>query len=229
MDLARIDTEVARLKHRRTALPELAQIKELMTKRAALMEHYTAAETQVTDLTADQKKAEQDLEPVRARRVRDQKQLDDGSVTDAKALRSLQSEVASLDKRIADLEDAELEVMQALEDARETYEAVKSERIEVESTIRSLMKERDAAFSEIDTDLEQQQRARTTLSSGLPDDLRNLYERIAERNVSGAAEITEGRCTGCRLELDPAEITSIEQAAPDAVIRCDECGRILVR
>ena len=38
-----------------------------------------------------------------------------------------------------------------------------------------------------------------------------------------------GRCEGCRLELSGSERSRVKAAAPDEVIRCEECRRILVR
>ncbi|HLT11583.1 MAG TPA: C4-type zinc ribbon domain-containing protein, partial [Micromonosporaceae bacterium] len=38
-----------------------------------------------------------------------------------------------------------------------------------------------------------------------------------------------GRCEGCRLELSGSEKARVRSAPPDEVVRCDECGRILVR
>ena len=50
--------------------------------------------------------------------------------------------------------------------------------------------------------------------------------RLAEGTV---APIRQRRCEGCRLQLDPVEISRIRSAAPDLVIRHEECRRILVR
>lgn len=200
-----------------------------MTQRASLLERYTEAETRVADLTADQQKAEQDLAPVRERRARDQQKLDDGSVTDAKALRGLQSELVSLDRRIADLEDAELEIMDALESAQKSFAELRAERIELENEIRALMARRDELFGEIDTDLQQQTAAREQLAGGVPVELLALYDKVAAKNVSGAARVDEGRCTGCRIDLDPASAQRVASASDDEIVRCEECSRILVR
>lgn len=200
-----------------------------MGRRAGLLERFTAAETEAADLTEAQRKAEADLEPVRARLRRDQQRLDDGSVQDAKALKGLQDEVASLTRRISDLEDAELEVMESLEAARDRFAGVKTERVEIETEIRALMGRRDAEFAAIDAELAERESERETLTRQVPGELMTLYDKIAVRNVTGAAQIDGGRCTGCRIDLDPAELTAIEKAMSDDVVRCDECGRILVR
>ena len=46
---------------------------------------------------------------------------------------------------------------------------------------------------------------------------------------TGAAELRARRCTGCGLELDMSELKKHATASPDLVLRCEECGRILVR
>jgi hypothetical protein len=45
----------------------------------------------------------------------------------------------------------------------------------------------------------------------------------------GAAALHRGRCQGCQLTLTPADINRIRAEAADAVVRCEECRRILVR
>ena len=64
----------------------------------------------------------------KSRRERDQRAADTGAVTSAKDLEGLQREVVSLDRRIATLEDAELEVMERLEAAQAERDGHERER-----------------------------------------------------------------------------------------------------
>ncbi len=95
----------------------MAALQQLAKERAAVDRELVAVETEVSDLQREQKKADADVEQVRARRTRDQERLDGGRVSTPKELEGLQHEIVSLDRRIADLEDAELEVMERLETA----------------------------------------------------------------------------------------------------------------
>ena len=45
----------------------------------------------------------------------------------------------------------------------------------------------------------------------------------------GAAELRQRRCGGCHMELNQVDMNRITQAPADEVLRCEECGRILVR
>ena len=45
----------------------------------------------------------------------------------------------------------------------------------------------------------------------------------------GAAPLRRGQCGGCREMLSTVELNEVRAAAPDEVIRHEECRRILVR
>ncbi|MDQ5975513.1 MAG: uncharacterized protein QG661_2722, partial [Actinomycetota bacterium] len=71
---------------------------------------------------------------------------------------------------------------------------------------------------------------RAALVEGIPADLLSLYDKIrADHGGIGAAPLHRGRCEGCRMVLPPNEIEALRAAPPDAVLRCEECRRILVR
>ena len=45
----------------------------------------------------------------------------------------------------------------------------------------------------------------------------------------GAARLCRRGGEGCRLELNTTDLGRIRTAAEDAVVRCEECSRILIR
>jgi uncharacterized protein len=63
----------------------------------------------------------------------------------------------------------------------------------------------------------------------LPADLLRLYDRIRGQRGTGAALLRARRCQACRLELDLSAINALRDAPADEVLRCEECGVILVR
>lgn len=113
LTLADLDSEVARVQHAARNLPQHKAIASLMEARKAVTDELIASNIEVDDLGVAVRKAEGDLVPVKARLERDQKRVEDGSISDPKTLRSLNDEVAHLTRRISELEDAQLEVMGA--------------------------------------------------------------------------------------------------------------------
>ena len=111
LDVADLDAELNRLAHRRQALPEIAELARLEVRARELKDSIVVADTALSDLDREQSRAERDVEQVRTRIDKDQTRLDAGQVSAAKELASLQSEIGSLHKRQADLEDVVLELM----------------------------------------------------------------------------------------------------------------------
>jgi len=189
-----------------------------------------AAQTEESDCAREQTKAEQDVDQVRQRAVRDQQRLDSGAVTSPKDLENLQHEIASLAKRQGDLEDVVLEVMERRESAQERV-AELTERVgSVQSKIDDASARRDAAYEEIDGESASVTKEREVVAGSVPADLLKLYNKLREQQGGiGAAKLYQRTCQGCRQELAITELSEIRAAAPDTVVRCENCRRILVR
>jgi predicted nucleic acid-binding Zn-ribbon protein len=170
------------------------------------------------------------VEQVRARAARDQQRLDSGAVTSPKDLSNLQNEIASLAKRQSDLEDVVLEVMERLESAQSRVTEMTARRDHARRTIAEAEERRDAALAEIDAEQAKTSREREALAAAVPADLLKLYTKLREQMGGvGAARLFQRRCEGCRVELSITDLNDVRAAAPDAVVRCENCRRILVR
>jgi predicted nucleic acid-binding Zn-ribbon protein len=89
---------------------------------------------------------------------------------------------------------------------------------------------RDAATQELDGEAASVTKERQVVSASVPADLLKLYEKLREQQGGvGAARLYQRRCEGCQLELNITEVNEVRAAAPDAVVRCENCRRILVR
>lgn len=230
LDLQAVDTTIAQLHHRRRQLPEHAEIGKARSERAALMEEIVAMKTRVFDLEQEQARSESDLRPVRERKTRDQRRVDDGSITDPKQLRALLDEIEHLGRRISDLEDAELELMEEFETAQAALAELTARKASGDEELRALIERRDAQLSRLDAELEEAASERARITGSIPADLHALYTKIAERSGgTGAALLKQGRCGGCQLQLTNADLARYRAAAADEVLRCEECNRILVR
>jgi len=230
LDLQALDSRLAQIEHKRRSLPQLATIADLEGRIAALRDRIVAGETEVDDLERALAKAETDVEQVRARAAKDQELLDSGRVTASKELENLQHEIASLARRQGSLEEDELEVMEKLEDARGALAVLTTERDGLRAELDAATAERDEAWSAGDRDREWVTSERTKVVPDIPADLLALYDKLrADHDGVGAAALHQRRCEGCRMQLNPNDIGKIREAAPDAVLRCEECRRILVR
>ena len=229
LDVAELDSRAAQLRHQRAHLPELAEIASLEAERTEITDQVRDARIVVDDLTVEQTKADREVEQVKARRERDRTRMDSGQITQPKDLERMQHELVSLERRITTLEDAELEVMEALEQAQQVLDALAIRADDVDAKLGELVTARDEKRVGIDASLDEVTAARGPATEGMPEDLMSLYERLREQKGIGAALLRARQCGGCNMTLDASELSRIKAAPADEVIRCEECQRILVR
>jgi predicted nucleic acid-binding Zn-ribbon protein len=229
LDVAELDSRAAQLRHQRAHLPELAEISALESERTALTDRVRDARIVVDDLTVEQAKADREVEQVRTRRERDRTRMDSGQITNPKDLERMQHELVSLERRIATLEDAELEVMEKLEEAQQVLDGLGIRADDIDARLAELVAARDDKRAAIDRSLDEVAAARGPATDGMPEDLMALYERLREQKGIGAALLRARQCGGCNMTLDASELSRIRSAPADEVIRCEECQRILVR
>ncbi|RKS73971.1 hypothetical protein CLV35_2468 [Motilibacter peucedani] len=230
LDLQALDTRLDQLEHRRHSMPELAEIAALDKELAHLRNLLVAAETQLSDLERERARAETDVEQVRTRVRRDRDRMDSGRITNSKELVELSSELESLARRQSVLEDVELEVMERIEVSSAEHQRVSVDVAAVEEKRAAAAGRRDAVLAEVDGEAALTTSAREAVVRDIGPQLLALYDKVrASSGGLGAAELKARRCQGCRLELNTVDLSTFRDAAPDEVLRCEECRRILVR
>ena len=230
LEVQQHDLEVDRVRHRRAALPEAARVAELEAAQRTLADSITSVSVEVADLELEQRKADNDVDLVRQRAAKDRQLLDSGSINDAKQLTSLQHELESLARRQSELEDIELEIMERLEEAQGRQSALLAERDDMVADLAAAVEARDTAMAALAEEEAAAQAARAASAQAVAPELMTLYDKLrADNGGIGAAALHRGRCEGCRIELTPVDLERIRGAAPDEVVRCEECRRILVR
>ncbi|MEE6177828.1 zinc ribbon domain-containing protein [Mycobacterium sp. 050134] len=228
LELSKLDAELSRLAHRASHLPEREAYERVQADLAAAGDRLAATRIALEDLDTEVLRFEADIEAVRQREDRDRVLLQSGA-SDAKRQSDLQHELETLQRRQASLEDSLLEVMERREELQarltaeqETVEALESEVAAARSAV-------DEAVAEIDHARQSQSSQRETLTATLDPALSAIYERQRAGGGPGAAPLLGRRCGACRLEIDRGELARISAAADDDVVRCPECGAILLR
>ena len=229
LELADLDAELVRLARRRQGLPEVAELAGMEARASELKDAIVMAETELSDLSREQGRAERDVDQVRTRIEKDRTRLDAGQVSAARELAGLQSEIESLHRRQGDLEEIVLDLMERRETLVSRRDELTAERESLGSRMAEVAARRDAAFAEIDEQGGKASDKRADVAVEVPADLLKLYDQIRSTRGVGAAMLRAGRCEGCHLNLNTVDLNEIRAAAPDEVIRCEECRRILVR
>ena len=217
------------IEHATSNLPQHREVTALEDEARTLDTQLVNSRTALSDVQRDVDKSEADVQLVRDRAARDRARLDAGTGT-AKDLQALQHELTSLSRRQSELEDIELEIMERAEALAEHVTVLERDQRDLATRLAAVVEARDLAMGDYagERDTVAGRRAATVESVG--EDLVALYERIRSGNGGiGAAELRQRRCGGCHMELNQVDMNRITQAPADEVLRCEECGRILVR
>lgn len=226
LDVADLDRRIQQAERALTTPAQGPRINELVKERQTQLQELTALTGTRDDARTELARLESDVKVVEQRRTRDTERL--AASTNSKDAQALERELASLAKRVSDLEDMELEVMSRVEEA-EAAVATQQALIDVTTAEGSeLTAQAKAAVAAATTEHDQLSRDRAAITAELPADLLADYTRRASRGIA-VGLLRRGTCEGCRMLLSGTDLNQIRQAAPDAVLTCPECGAILVR
>lgn len=226
--LQALDTRLQQLAHRLGALPQTPAIAALDDEDAAIRRGRAESLGGLEDARTELSRIESDVQLVEARIQRDGDRLQ--ATSSVKDVQALEAELVSLRRRLAELEDMELVVMQRVEDAEAVVAGQDAERAGIAERRAALEAERNAAAGDLGVDREHAERDREAVASGIPAELLALYERkrLTGGGV-GAALLQQRACGGCTMTLTGSDYEAVRRAAADEVLFCPECDRILVR
>jgi uncharacterized protein len=228
LELAELDAELSRIDHRAKHLSEQQQLEEAQSAHGEANDRLATVQIALEDLDGQVAKFESEIDAVRQREDRDRSLLAAGTV-DAKQLTELQHELETLERRQSSLEDSLLEVMERREELQSQQAGELAEIDELQSRLTDAQRACDEARTKIDQLRHQSVSRRDELVAELDADLVALYERQRVRGGAGAGLLQGRRCGACRIEIDKGELARISAAAEDEVLRCPECGAILLR
>ena len=228
LELSQLDAELARIAHRSTHLSQQDDYERIRSEHAGASDQLATTRIAMEDLDAHVTRLEAEIDAVHQREERDRSLLASGA-TDAKQLSDLQHELETLRRRQTSLEDSLLEVMERREELHGRM-AVEQRAIEaLQTDLDSAQQALDEAIAEIDQARHLHTSRRDTLTATLDPALTVLYERQRARGGPGAGQLLGHRCGACRLEIGRSELSRISAAPEDDLVRCPECGAILLR
>ncbi len=199
LDLQQFDTRLSQLDHRAKSLPELAELTQLGKQADEVRRTLNEQSGALDDVNAELKRTESDVEVVEARIKRDAERLQ--TSTSVKDVAGLEHEIAALQKRLNDLEEIELVVMERVEEHQAAVNQTRAEHEALQSRIRDVEASRDAALATIAAERE-----------AAADDRRVLQTRVPERP---ARALREAACA-LRLGCIPAAGRRVERERREA-------------
>jgi uncharacterized protein len=224
LELQTVDQHIAALRAELDSFPK--RLREADLKLAAARSAVAAAKEAHTNGLKERKKFELDVEQWkdRARKYRDQS----SAVKTNEAYKALLHEIANAEAEVAKAEDRQLEVMMAGEEIERRVRHAEANLKEAEQSIAVERKQIESLQAEKKQELAAAEKDRERALAPVPDDLRDLYARIAKRHHGVAlAEARDGQCRGCGMRVLPHTLQQLLRDDNDELFRCESCGLIL--
>ena len=221
------DTGIAQRVRNRANMPQTAQLAQLVQQLSVLAARLVETTGITEGLQTEIDRLEFDVRVAGERLARDTALMEQSS--NPKEILALENEVETLTRRTAELEDAELSVMEAAQQAEANLaavtaelERVNAERAEVEESLRQ-------GEAELDVEVANLRKLRADIAGGLPSELLALYEKQRERYGIGAGLYVNGVSMATGMLLSESDADAIRHAESDDVLLCPESSCILVR
>src|SRR6202790_5594698 len=219
IELQRVDHLIAAVRTEIETFPK--RVREADAKLSGARAAVAAAKEGLVTSQKERKKFELD---VQQKKYRDQS----GAVKTNEAYKALQHEIANAEAEVAKAEDAQLEVMMAGEEAERRVRHAEANLKEDETAVTKERKEIEALQAEKKKQLESLLAEHERALAPIPEDLRELYARIAKRHHgAGLAEARDGQCRGCGMRVLPHTLQELRRDPNEEIYRCESCGLIL--
>ncbi|MGI8754186.1 MAG: zinc ribbon domain-containing protein [Acidimicrobiales bacterium] len=224
-----VDTDVDRHRHRRDALPDKHEAAEVDRRIAVLDRDGAEVGAILAEIVAREEALEADLAATETRIAEVNRRLYGGQVAASRELQAMAADVKALQARQSNLEDRVLVVLDEREPHDHRLAALAAERAGAEGRRGDLAVTIAGDEAEIDAEIAALVEQRAALVSEVPADLLATYERIRSRlGGVGVARLVGSQCQGCFLTLPSGEVDRLRHLPSDAVVTCEDCGRILV-
>lgn len=211
-------------------MPERAALQDVEARQRSLSAQRAEIAQRRDEVAGRQAGLEGTIATSEARIAEIDARMYSGQVTASRDLQAMAGEIESIKQRVSTLEDAALEAMDEREPLDEEVEALDWRARDLAAEAERLRAAIAVNEEALGRELAQEQEARAEAARSVPPELLTSYEKLRARlGGVGAARLEHGTCMGCRLRLPASELDRLKREPPDALVFCDQCGRILVR
>ncbi|HUF98496.1 MAG TPA: C4-type zinc ribbon domain-containing protein [Ilumatobacter sp.] len=227
IELQAADTMSDQLRHRRENLAERDALQNARNALVRWDQARTLIRKRIDELSSIVEASEHESADIDKHRTKLQAQL--RTVIAPREAEALQREIAGLNERRSQSDDAELAAME--EQAR--LEADLAELLLQEPALRQGYLAADAVLAAATRDIEGELTRiadrLASLRAAVDKPSLTKYDRLREHHVVAAAVLVGSRCDGCHMDLSAAEVDTVrDDTKVGKVAECPQCGRMLV-
>jgi predicted nucleic acid-binding Zn-ribbon protein len=226
--LMEADRWIERVSAQRTHLPESEELAVLESELRGIQKSLLAVEAVVGPIKSSYDDAARESSRLK-KRANDLDTTLASSTANARELAALQKELTHVRMLLGESEDRELELLLEVDPREAEIASLRSRAQPGAVRRRELLEIISQLQASLSDELVSLRRDRDDRATALPIELLARYDvSMAHAGTSGAAQVIEGHCDGCRLALSPLDIDRWKGQPVGVFMDCSECGRLFL-
>ncbi len=138
---------------------------------------------------------------------------------------ALTNEIAHFEKEVSGIEDAELEVMEKIEQSAPVLAEAEKSVAQARGHVATQIADLEAKAQALTKNLAEAEEGRAGLAKGVDEDLLDLYNRLFASKGEAVVPLEHEVCMGCHMKLTTQ--TAVRVRGEKEITHCEQCGRIL--
>ena len=221
IDLQTAETRIHEIDRALAAIP--ARRKELDAALDQERQGLSKARTALEEGQKGRRQNEGTLQDMETRRSRYRGQLME--VKTNKEYSAMLQEIEGVEREIRQIEDLILEAMEGNEALSRSVAMAEGVFKEAEERHKATLRELEAEQTRLEADRAKVVAERDKVAATLPEDVLELFQRVANRRGEGVAEARDGQCQLCHVVMRPQMFVDVKRN--DDIRQCPSCSRIL--
>ena len=149
----------------------------------------------------------------------------DTAIISFKEMEDLRTKIISEKKRIGEMEDEALQMMDTIVQDKDALEDAKAALAERQVELSSGIAEIDDHLRQVEESIIELQTQRTALTDSMTEFLLSQYKSLHRKFADPIVSVNHTTCSGCKLKLSGS---TIERARGSlGLVACEHCSRIL--
>lgn len=220
--LQTFDQKIRALRLEAAAVPEQKATKEKAF--AVISDQLTRLKTRLREIELEKQRLELDVQSQRESIARyKQHQLQTRKNEEYSAL---SHEISLIENRICNIEDRELELMEAAEQLRPDTEAAERAYSEGQIKLEAQLSGLKNRKSSIEKRIQELAAERHQWTEGIEEDLLDHYARLFKsKNGQAVVPVEHEVCAGCHMKVTTQTVVLVK--SEKSITHCPQCGRIL--
>lgn len=152
------------------------------------------------------------------------KRLNEGIIS-FKEMEALRAKIANQRKRISDMEDKALALMDEIESTKTRLTEAQERLVGREKELTATCEELASRMVQLQEEIATEEKERVQVAAKIRTHLLARYENLRAKFDESVVAITDGSCSGCKLKVSG---NTIERARSGVeIVTCENCSRIL--